>query len=58
MTSLSNLDKPFKYRHFDCQIIILCVRWYGLASVLKHFGATSLAATSDKRHGCRKGTVA
>jgi transposase-like protein len=28
MTSSSGLNKLFKYRHFDCQIIILCVRWY------------------------------
>lgn len=28
MTSSSRLDTLFKYRHFDRQIIILCVRWY------------------------------
>jgi transposase-like protein len=28
MTSSSDLDKLFKYRHFDREIIILCVRWY------------------------------
>jgi len=28
MTSSSTLDKLFKYRHFDREIIILCVRWY------------------------------
>src|ERR687892_851305 len=21
-------DSPFKWRHFECQIILLCVRWY------------------------------
>ena len=28
MTSLSTLNMLFKYRHFDSEIIILCVRWY------------------------------
>lgn len=28
MTFLSSLDGLFKYRHFDREIIILCVRWY------------------------------
>jgi len=28
MTSLSSLNALFKYRHFDREIIILCVRWY------------------------------
>ena len=28
MTSSNILDKLFKYRHFDREIIILCVRWY------------------------------
>ncbi|MDA0735416.1 MAG: IS6 family transposase, partial [Chloroflexi bacterium] len=22
------LDSPFKWRHFEGQIILLCVRWY------------------------------
>lgn len=28
MTSSSGLDRLFKYRHFDREIIILCVCWY------------------------------
>ena len=28
MTSSSRLDTLFKYRHFDREIMILCVRWY------------------------------
>ena len=28
MTSSITLDMLFKYRHFDREIIILCVRWY------------------------------
>jgi len=28
MMSSSHLDKLFKYRHFDREIIILCVRWH------------------------------
>ncbi len=28
MTSSSRVDALFKYRHFDRQTIILCVRWY------------------------------
>ena len=28
MTFLNSLDGLFKYRHFDREIIILCVRWY------------------------------
>jgi transposase-like protein len=28
MTSSRHPDKLFKYRHFDRQIIVLCVRWY------------------------------
>jgi len=28
MTSSSSLNTLFKYRRFDCDIIILCVRWY------------------------------
>jgi transposase-like protein len=27
-TSSSDLDKLFKYRHFDREVIILCVHWY------------------------------
>ncbi len=23
-----NLKEPFKWRHFQCEIILLCVRWY------------------------------
>ena len=28
MTSARHCDTLFKYRHFDREIIILCVRWY------------------------------
>ena len=28
MSSSSSLNSLFKYRHFDREIIILCVRWY------------------------------
>jgi transposase-like protein len=28
MTSSNVVDALFKYRHFNRQIIILCVRWY------------------------------
>ena len=25
---MTSIDDLFKGRHFDCEIIILCVRWY------------------------------
>ncbi len=28
MAGLPGLDELFEGRHFDCAIIILCVRWY------------------------------
>jgi transposase-like protein len=28
VTKILSLEKPFKGRHFEREIIILCVRWY------------------------------
>lgn len=48
MAYSSNLDSLFKYRHFDREIIILCVRWY-LSYKLGYRGLVEMVAERGVR---------
>ena len=40
MTELTSAQELFKDRHFDQEIIVLCVRWYGFPVAME--GATPI----------------
>lgn len=57
MTSSSRPDKLFKYRHFDRQIIILCVRWY-LSYKLSYWDLVEMMAERGVEIGWKRRTGA
>jgi hypothetical protein len=38
VSKLPSLAEVFKGRHVDAEIIVLCVRWYGVESTRVHAG--------------------
>ncbi len=52
-----NQHSPFKWRHFESEIILLCVRWY-LRVILQHIVAKLSAICFTKRaarHASQRG---